>query len=655
MEYLVKISKKARILELKRRHLKIAVLTSNTPYPSRKIQRICTCTSQNTTKETRSVRRNQGKPIRRIQAMEIKYFGRYRTCPINNDYRDRDSNRDNWHSCRRNDYNRDNYQSHSNDKPDIQKQLSDFIKAKHSTNSFAKDTFMDLKNQLETTTRNHQASIQNLEAKFDRFADKQFARPFISLPSNTQPNPKGSSSKPYQSPQARTEHVNAFSRNALADLGARINLMPSSLYAKLSLKTLKPTKMSVRCRFRCSSRGTILEKKLFAEFNEFMAMTVDENSKFESDTKEPPFEKITFNTDYKIKTSLEEPLMDLELKPLPDNLEYVFLEEPSFLPVIISSQLSEEDKNKLESVLKKHKQAFAYPWVSPIYCVPKKGDITVVTNERNDVVPTRTIPGKDDSAAEELKKLLYISFCDPMESLSPQVVAAAKLPILNPNEFDLWKMRIERYFLMTHYSLWEARENLLMALPDKHQLKFNIHKDAKSLMEATEKRNKADLEEQSLDDLFKNLKIYEAEVKGSSTSSHNTQNIAFVSSNNTDITNKSVNAVPSEISQKTKRNLGANGTVAIGFDMSKVECYNCHRRGNFARDCRSLRDNRNKDTLRRTVPVEVSTSNALVSQCDAVGSYDWSFQADQEPTNYALMAYASSGSSSSSVLGFHFT
>ncbi|GJS01618.1 reverse transcriptase domain-containing protein [Tanacetum coccineum] len=57
MEYLVKISKKARILELKRRYLKITVLTPNTPYPSRKIRRICACTSLKTTKETRSIRR----------------------------------------------------------------------------------------------------------------------------------------------------------------------------------------------------------------------------------------------------------------------------------------------------------------------------------------------------------------------------------------------------------------------------------------------------------------------------------------------------------------------------------------------------------------------------------------------------------------------
>nr|GEX37659.1 hypothetical protein [Tanacetum cinerariifolium]GFA57135.1 hypothetical protein [Tanacetum cinerariifolium]GFA57142.1 hypothetical protein [Tanacetum cinerariifolium] len=42
-----------------------------------------------------------------------------------------------------------------------------------------------------------------------------------------------------------------------------------------------------------------------------------------------------------------------------------------------------------------------------------------------------------------------------MESQSPQVVYVAKLPILNPNELDLRKMRIEQYFLMTDYSLWE--------------------------------------------------------------------------------------------------------------------------------------------------------------------------------------------------------
>nr|GEV43869.1 DNA-directed DNA polymerase [Tanacetum cinerariifolium] len=204
-----------------------------------------------------------------------------------------------------------------------------------------------------------------------------------------------------------------------------------------------------------SIEGTILEEKLFVEFEEFMKMNADENSESESesDTEEPPFEKITFNTNYKIKTSIEEPHTDLELKPLPGNLEYVLLEEPFLLLVIVSSQLSEENKNKLVSVLKRHKQAFAWkttdipgiclsfckhkiqlmedkkpgvqkqrrlnpnmhevvkkdivklldtcivdpiidsPWVSPIHRVPKKGGIRVVTNEKNELVPTRTVTG----------------------------------------------------------------------------------------------------------------------------------------------------------------------------------------------------------------------------------------------------------------------
>nr|GEV67063.1 hypothetical protein [Tanacetum cinerariifolium] len=54
-----------------------------------------------------------------------------------------------------------------------------------------------------------------------------------------------------------------------------------------------------------------------------------------------------------------------------------------------------------------------------------------------------------------------------MDSLSPQVVSAAKLPILNPNEFDLWKMRIEQYFLMTDYSLWEVILNGDSSVPTR--------------------------------------------------------------------------------------------------------------------------------------------------------------------------------------------
>nr|GFC91407.1 ribonuclease H-like domain-containing protein [Tanacetum cinerariifolium] len=71
--------------------------------------------------------------------------------------------------------------------------------------------------------------------------------------------------------------------------------------------------------------------------------------------------------------------------------------------------------------------------------------------------------------------------------------------------------------------------------------------------------------------------------------------------------------------QKTGKNLGDNKLTTMGFDMSKVECYNCHRKGYFARECRSPKDSRMTSATepqRSTTLVENSTSNALVSQCD---------------------------------------
>ncbi|GJW21570.1 hypothetical protein Tco_0032192 [Tanacetum coccineum] len=88
------------------------------------------------------------------------------------------------------------------------------MKSQQTTNAFIKETFMDLKTQLETVAKNHQASIQNRETKFDILANKQSGRPSGSLPSNTQPNPKGHNSKTYQPPQSRNEHVNTvFTRS----------------------------------------------------------------------------------------------------------------------------------------------------------------------------------------------------------------------------------------------------------------------------------------------------------------------------------------------------------------------------------------------------------------------------------------------------------
>ncbi|GJV82113.1 ribonuclease H-like domain-containing protein [Tanacetum coccineum] len=100
--------------------------------------------------------------------------------------------------------------------------------------------------------------------------------------------------------------------------------------------------------------------------------------------------------------------------------------------------------------------------------------------------------------------------------------------------------------------------------------------------------------------------------------------------------------------KRTGRKLDINGQ-RVGFDKSKVECYNCHKNGHFARECRFTRNRENKGRQNnsRNVPIETSTQNALIAQ-DGIGGYDWSYQAEEEqPTNHSLMAFTSSRSSSS--------
>nr|GEY06640.1 hypothetical protein [Tanacetum cinerariifolium] len=91
-----------------------------------------------------------------------------------------------------------------------------------------------------------------------------------------------------------------------------------------------------------------------------------------------------------------------------------------------------------------------------------------------------------------------------------------------------------------------------------------------------------------------------------------------------------------------KVKLIVKGKETIGFDMSKVECYNYHKRGHFAKECKALRnqDNKHKETIRRSVPIKTTTSNALMS-CDGLGGYDQSDHAEEGPI-YALMTYTSS-------------
>ncbi|GJW90543.1 putative ribonuclease H-like domain-containing protein [Tanacetum coccineum] len=129
-----------------------------------------------------------------------------------------------------------------------------------------------------------------------------------------------------------------------------------------------------------------------------------------------------------------------------------------------------------------------------------------------------------------------------------------------------------------------------------------------------------------MDDLYNNLKIYETEVKGSSILNQNSQNVAFVSSNNSGSSNKAYGsnyANTDSMSDAVIYSFFANQSNSpqlntIGFNKSKMECYNCHKNGHFAREYRAPRENRNKEPIRRDVTVETTKTKALVAQ-DGLG------------------------------------
>ncbi|GJY16831.1 putative ribonuclease H-like domain-containing protein [Tanacetum coccineum] len=230
-------------------------------------------------------------------------------------------------------------------------------------------------------------------------------------------------------------------------------------------------------------------------------------------------------------------------------------------------------------------------------------------------------------------------------------------------------------------------------------------------------RNKPDIDQTDIDDLYNNLRVYEDEMKRSSSSTSNYQNLAFLSSENTSSTNEvsttsgnlgvntaggtnsssQVSSTPGadevvcsffaqqttsppldnedlqQIDQddleeldirwqvamltvrvqrfikKTGRNLDFKGKQPVTFDKSQVECYNCHRKGHFAKECKSGWNQGKRsygDNGRRNATTNEPSSQALVAQ-DGLGGYDWSNDFDK-PVNYALMAISSSSSSSSS-------
>nr|GEX48580.1 ribonuclease H-like domain-containing protein [Tanacetum cinerariifolium] len=253
-----------------------------------------------------------------------------------------------------------------------------------------------------------------------------------------------------------------------------------------------------------------------------------------------------------------------------------------------------------------------------------------------------------------------------MDSLSPRVVSAAKLPILNPNEFDLWNMRIEQYVLMTDYSLWEvilngdspvttrvvkgvlqpvapttaeqklARKNelkahgtLLMALPDKHQLKFTSHKDAKTLMEAIEKRFRGNT---------KTKKVQKTLLK------QQYENFTGSSSESLDQIHDRLQKLVSQLEIHEVSLFQED--VNLKFLRSLPFKWKTHTL--IWRNKTDLEEQSLDDLFNISAAASVFAKMLVSSlpDVDSLRSYDWGYQAEEEPKNYALMDFSSLSSSS---------
>ncbi|GKA49266.1 putative reverse transcriptase domain-containing protein [Tanacetum coccineum] len=265
--------------------------------------------------------------------------------------------------------------------------------------------------------------------------------------------------------------------------------------------------------------------------------------------------------------------------------------------------------------------------------------------------------------------------------------------MLKTGDYDLWSMRMEQYLTHTNYALWEvimngdaptsvasasaegpippktaeqklarknelkAKSTLLLAIPDEHLLKFHGVKDAKTLWEAIKTRfggNKESkkIQKTILKHQYENFEDANLKLLRSLPSAWNTHTLIMRNKSdldtlkNTSSTNEAVNTAH-DVFTASLLGQASSSTYADDVLFSFFANQYSHRRGYFARECKAPRNqgNRNGDAPRRIVPVE-TPGNALVIQ-DGIGGYDWRYQAEEGPTDFALMAYLSSISSNS--------
>nr|GEW96620.1 reverse transcriptase domain-containing protein [Tanacetum cinerariifolium] len=339
---------------------------------------------------------------------------------------------------------------------------------------------------------------------------------------------------------------------ALADLGASINLMPLSIWKKLRLPTLNDTKMVLELADRTISKPTGVAENVFVNVGKFYFPVDFVVLDFIADPRVPlilgrPFlkadafiatddEPISPKIDatyydpegdilileallnnLKViepkenKSSNNEP-PEVELKELPPHLEYTFLGDNNKWPIIISKDLSVDEKAAIIKVLKSQKQVNAWKLfdikgIDPEFCshkillkedyepktalglvqciVCQKGGMTVLTNDENELVPTRHVTGWRDFSkiSRPMTNLLeknapFVFSDDCVQAFQTLKEKLTKAPILIAPNWDqpfelmcdasdfaigvVLGQRIENHFRPIHYAsitMTEAESN----------------------------------------------------------------------------------------------------------------------------------------------------------------------------------------------------
>ncbi|GJS03381.1 hypothetical protein Tco_0319889 [Tanacetum coccineum] len=182
----------------------------------------------------------------------------------------------------------------------------------------------------------------------------------------------------------------------------------------------------------------------------------------------------------------------------------------------------------------------------------------------------------------------------------------------------------------------KARSTLMLGIPNEHQLKFNSIKDAKLLLEAVEKRF-------WLQNLMSQLELLDEKLSQEDVNQKLLRSLppewnthAVVWRNKVELETMSMNDIYNNLKVSSKVVNAAHGVTTASTQVNTAYSINID---NLSDDCRAPRnqDNKNKESSRRSVPIETSTSTALVS-CDGLGGYDWSDQAE-EGLNYALITH----------------